>query len=183
MREAYIKGLPNSNSGVLLSTTLSATRRSGLRMLSDQLAKLLRSSRKAAGLTQKEAARRTGVSHRLWAEVERGERPNVSLETALRMLGAVGISLQLTDPRGKQRRLGASATNPASRAARAAVRRSTWQGTQIDLRSEGTSSPVTPSRAARLGAVGVVSNQAFALARSIRRSPASSKSRSGSDRR
>ena len=152
-------------------------------MLSDQLANLLRSSRKAAGLTQKEVARRTGVSPRLWAEVERGERPNVSLETALRMLGAVGISLQLTDPRGRQRRLRASAMNPASRAARAAVRRSTWQGTQIDLRNEGRPSPLTPARAARLGAVGVVSNQAFALARAIRRSPASSKPRSGADRR
>ena len=152
-------------------------------MLSGQLAKLLRSSRKAAGLTQKEAARRTGVSHRLWAEVERGERPNVSLETALRMLGAVGISLQLTDPHGRQRRLGASATNPAGRAARAAVRRSTWQGTQIDLRDEGRPSPLTPPRAARLGAVGVVSNQAFALARSVPRNAASSKPRPGSARR
>ena len=152
-------------------------------MLSKQLAKLLRSSRKAAGLTQKELARQTGVSHRLWAEVERGERPNVSLETALRMLGAVGISLQLTDPRGRQRRLGGSATNPANRAIRAAVRRSTWQGAQIDLRGEGKASPPPPARGARLGAVALVSNQAFALARSLPRSPAASKSRPVSGRR
>lgn len=126
-------------------------------MLSDQLAKLLRSSRKAAGLTQKEVARRTGVSHRLWEEVERGERPNVSLETALRMLGAVGISLQLTDPRGRQRRLGASATNRASRAARAAVRRSMWQGThlifaaRVDLRRSRRGGPrgSAPSESSR----------------------------------
>lgn len=67
-------------------------------MLSDQLGARLKCSRKALRLTQRELARRAEVSERLWAEVERGERPNVSLETALRMLNLVGVSIRFEDP-------------------------------------------------------------------------------------
>lgn len=67
-------------------------------MLSYQLGARLKCSRKALRLTQRELARRAEVSERLWAEVERGERPNVSLETALRMLNLVGVSIRFEDP-------------------------------------------------------------------------------------
>lgn len=67
-------------------------------MLSDQLGARLKCSRKALRLTQRELAQRAEVSERLWAKVERGERPNVSLETALRMLNLVGVSIRFEDP-------------------------------------------------------------------------------------
>jgi transcriptional regulator with XRE-family HTH domain len=138
-------------------------------MLTDQIADLLKTARKGLGLTQKELARRAGVSHRLWAEVERGERPNVSLETALRMLSEVGVGIRLTDPRGTSREIRGPGTEAAARAARAAVRRATWQGRQIRLDQEGQegqASPAAARAAGRLGAVTRVSEQAFAVARS-----------------
>lgn len=61
-----------------------------------QVAHIVREARKMLGITQREAAARVGVSHRLWAEFERGERPNVSLETALRMLSFMRINVRLT---------------------------------------------------------------------------------------
>lgn len=138
-------------------------------MLSRQIADLLKTARKALGLSQKELARRAGVSPRLWAEVERGERPNVSLETALRLLGEVGITMRFTDPRGVSRELRIPST--AARAARAAVRRATWSGRQIRLSQEGEEAehalPSTQS-ADRLAEVALVSQQAFAVAGSRR---------------
>lgn len=134
-------------------------------MLSAQIADLLKSARKALGLTQKELAARAGVSHRLWAEVERGERPHVSLETALRLLAEVGVTVRLTDPLGTSHELNASTT--AARAARAAVRRATWQGRQIRLSQEGQEvddGPTSAPGADRLAAVALVSEQAFAVA-------------------
>ena len=95
------------------------------------------SARKTLGLTQKELARRANVSERLWAEVERGERPNVSLETALRMLSEVGVSVRLNDPLGTSRELSDAQTIVAARVARAAVRRASWTGTQTTLAEEG----------------------------------------------
>lgn len=134
-------------------------------MLSTQIADLLKSARKALGLSQKELAHRAGVSHRLWAEVERGERPNVSLETALRLLGEAGVTIRLTDPLGMSREL----SNPSTgaRAARAAVRRATWQGRQIRLSAEGEElddPPANTQGADRLAAVALISEQAFAVA-------------------
>jgi transcriptional regulator with XRE-family HTH domain len=87
-------------------------------MPTDQIGALLRTAREALGLSQKELARRAQVSHRLWAEVERGERPNVSLKTALRMLGEVGVSIRLTGPSGASRELRDPDTMAAARAAR-----------------------------------------------------------------
>lgn len=118
----------------------------------DHIAKLLRAARLASGVTQGELAERAGVSQRLWAEVERGERPNVSLATALRMLRAVGIGVELTDSRRR-----------AGFAARAAARRATWTGRQTTL-SDSDEPPVAPrGRGARIVAVTAVSNQAFAF--------------------
>lgn len=56
----------------------------------------LRRHRESIGLTQAEAAGLAGVSHRLWSEVERGARPNASLNTVLRMLQTAGMDMQLT---------------------------------------------------------------------------------------
>jgi transcriptional regulator with XRE-family HTH domain len=50
-------------------------------------------ARKACGLTQRQAALRAGVSTRLWNEAEKGKRAQIGLETALRMMRAVGIEL------------------------------------------------------------------------------------------
>ncbi|MDQ2667368.1 MAG: helix-turn-helix domain-containing protein [Gemmatimonadota bacterium] len=137
-------------------------------MLTDQIGTLLRTSRKALRLTQKELARRAGVSERLWAEVERGERPNVSLETALRMLSEVGVSVRLDDPLGASHVLHDPATGAMARAARAAIRRSTWQGRQIRLAQEGVDPPRAVPSANGVDATARVSEQAFVIARARR---------------
>lgn len=136
-------------------------------MLTAQIGDLLRTARKALYLSQAELAHRAGVSARLWSEVERGERPNVSLETALRMLGEVGVAVRLTDPMGTSRELRNPHADVAARTVRAAVRRATWQGRQIRLHEEGEETDDTSMiarGAARLGAVAHVSEQAFAVA-------------------
>jgi transcriptional regulator with XRE-family HTH domain len=135
-------------------------------MLTNGIGELLRKSRKALGLTQKAAALRVGVSERLWAEVERGERPNVSLETALRMLGEVGITVRLDDPLGSSHVLLEASS---ARAARAALRRKTWTGRQIRLSEEGRDEPRSLINAG-LGAVAQVSQRAYAVAKSRRSS-------------
>lgn len=143
-------------------------------MLTAQIADLLRTARKALHLSQAELAHRAGVSARLWAEVERGQRPNVSLETALRMLGEVGVTVRLTDPMGTSRELRNPHAEAAARAARAEVRRTTWHGRKIRLHDEGneTDDISTIARgAARLAAVAHVSEQAFAVARAPRVAP------------
>ena len=137
-------------------------------MLTSQIGTLLRDTRKAVGLSQKDAARRAQVSNRLWAEVERGERPNVSLATALRMLSEVGISIRLGDPRGSTHELRDPGTDEAARTARAMIRRSTWTGRQILLADEGIESS-TPARVAdNMGKVARISAQASTIARARR---------------
>ncbi|MEO7963579.1 MAG: helix-turn-helix transcriptional regulator [Gemmatimonadaceae bacterium] len=106
--------------------------------------------------TQKELARRVGVSERLWAEVERGERPNVSLETALRMLSEVGVGIRLDDPLGSSVVLhdpAAAAAAAAARKARATIRRATWPGRQIRLAQEGVNANSSKRRATGLEAI------------------------------
>ena len=127
-------------------------------MLSNQIADRLRHARKALGLTQRELARRAEVSTRLVAEVERGERKNVSLATVLRLLAEAGISVRLSGPVGRELPLRESARHNSGRA--------TWGGQQIRLAQEGVDDPgATPGRD-RLAAVTLVSAQAFAVARS-----------------
>jgi len=118
----------------------------------DHIARLLRAARLASGVTQRDLAERAGVSQRWWAEVERGERPNVSLATALRMLRAVGIGVELTDSRRR-----------AGFAERAAARRATWTGRQTTLADSAEPPPAPRGRGARLAAVTAVSQQAFAI--------------------
>lgn len=62
-------------------------------MDSRQIGTLLRDGRLRHRLSQPEAAKRAGVSTRLWSEVERGERPHVSFATLVRMLALVDVSL------------------------------------------------------------------------------------------
>lgn len=60
----------------------------------DTVGPLLRDHRLRLRLSQPEAARRAGASTRLWSEVERGERPNVSFGTLLHLLQVVGVALE-----------------------------------------------------------------------------------------
>ena len=129
-------------------------------MRAQQIAKSLRSARLTLGATQKDMAERVGVSPRLWAEVERGERPNVSLETALRMLNSVGVQLRignvpLPEPTEEEERL-----------ARAAHRRATWTGRQIALTDEHEP-PADRDPVRRFKAVGIVSATAYAFAAGV----------------
>jgi hypothetical protein len=120
-------------------------------------------------MTQKDAAAKAPVSHRLWAEVERGERPHVSLDTALRMLALTGVTVHLRDASGVQVRVRSPASDAAARAARAAVRRATWGGRQITLREEGTEPLDHANHAERIAGVAMASRQALAVARGTKR--------------
>ena len=128
----------------------------------DQIADLLRAARTSLGLSQKTLATRAGVSPRLWAEVERGERPNVSLATALRMLSEVGITVRLTDPLSKSHDL---KDGPGAAGARATVRRATWGGAQLRLDQEGVGKPRGRGGPNQVAAVGFLSEQGYAVAR------------------
>lgn len=144
-------------------------------MVDEQIGRMLRGARETLGLSQKVLALRAGVSTRLWAEVERGQRPNVSLHTAVRMLAEVGVSVSLSGAGGVATVIRDANVERASRAARAAVRRATWAGRQILLAEEGSgeTDPVAPL--GRLSAVSRVSEQAYAVARATKqRAPARS---------
>ena len=121
----------------------------------DALATELREARRRRGLSIATLAVDAGVSPRLISEFEQGKRPNVSLETALRLLTLVGVSLHVHD-----------AAEPAgsapARTERAARRRSSWTGTLTTLQAQvDASAPSSP--AARLGAVAHASALATAL--------------------
>lgn len=94
-------------------------------MLSDPIGVLLLSTRKQLKISRQELARRGKVSTRLLAELERGERPNVSLESALKLLRSVGISVRLTAPHGVVEEIRDASAAAMERAARAAHRRKT----------------------------------------------------------
>ena len=126
-------------------------------MRAQQIAKSLRSARLKLGATQKEMAERVGVSPRLWAEVERGERPNVSLETALRMLDSVGVQLRIGHAPLPE------LTEEEERRARAAHRRATWTGRQVALTDEHDP-PADRDPVRRLKGVSAVSAAAYAFA-------------------
>ena len=55
----------------------------------------LRAARRERQLTQAQAALLAGVGVRLWNEADNGRRAQVGLETALRMLQAVGFEVRL----------------------------------------------------------------------------------------
>lgn len=139
-------------------------------MLSESIGPLLRAARTEAGLTRAELARRCGISVRLLAELERGERPNVSLETALGLLGAVGVVVRLTTPAGDATEIRSPVTDAIARAARAEHRRRTWTGEITSLHAPARDPEPARTPAARLAAVAEVSQQAYAIARGARRS-------------
>ena len=121
----------------------------------DAIATSLRNARRKRGLSIAALAVDSNVSPRLISEFERGKRPNVSLETALRLLSHVGVSIELHTA-------GASDDAEQARKERAAQRRSQWTGTLSTLQSQGDQS-ASPSATARLSAVANASMLAFAL--------------------
>jgi transcriptional regulator with XRE-family HTH domain len=58
----------------------------------------LRQARRSKGLSITDLAQTAAVSPRLISEFERGKRPNVSLETATRLLAIVGLALHAAEP-------------------------------------------------------------------------------------
>jgi transcriptional regulator with XRE-family HTH domain len=87
-------------------------------MQSADIGNALRLARRAQRLSRFELARRADVSVRLIAEFERGRRPNVSLETALKLLRLLGQSIHVSAD--------AMHDDASAFEARAAVRRATW---------------------------------------------------------
>lgn len=133
-------------------------------MLSDNIGPLLRDARRQRKLSREELARRGGVSTRLVAELERGQRPNVSLESALKLLQIVGISVVALAPDGTRTEIGDASSAETARVARAEWRRKTWTGRRIHLHDEGDDPAPPQSVAARLEAVAEVSGMAYAIA-------------------
>jgi len=87
-------------------------------MLSDRVGGLLKNARQQLSLSRAEIAQRAGVSVRLVAELERGQRPNVSLESALKLLNIVGVSVVATAPDGAAAEIRSSSAAALGRAAR-----------------------------------------------------------------
>ena len=126
-----------------------------------ELAAALRSARRARRLSIAALATEAGVSPRLISEFEQGKRPNVSLETVLRLLQLVRVRLVV-----------AGATEPVdverARAERAARRRQSWSGLKTTL--DAQDAPVPPNdAAARLAAVANSSRLAVSLQRAAAR--------------
>ena len=133
-------------------------------MLSDRLGVLLKNARKQLNLSRVELARRGDVSTRLVAELERGQRPNVSLESALKLLNVVGVSVIARAPNGDTAEIRAASAAALERALRAARRRQTWTGRQIHLHDEGDDPQPGRSKAKRVAAVSQISRQAHLIA-------------------
>jgi transcriptional regulator with XRE-family HTH domain len=133
-------------------------------MLSARMGVLLKEARRYLGLSRADLAQRGGVSVRLVAELERGQRPNVSLESALKLLNVVGVSVVATAPHGAAAEIRGKAAEALARAARAAQRRQTWTGRRILLHDEGNDPHPGRSTAKRLASVARASKQAYSFA-------------------
>jgi transcriptional regulator with XRE-family HTH domain len=130
-------------------------------MLSAKIGAALQRARKAKRISRAELAVTGGVSVRLIAELERGDRPNVSLETALQLLDAVGVSLR---PAGAVTAADQKAAETVAFRQRAAVRRATWVGAVTTFADSDT--PLPPASVpARLAAVASASALVHAIAR------------------
>jgi transcriptional regulator with XRE-family HTH domain len=136
-------------------------------MFSKRIGVLLKNARRQLKLSRDELASRGGVSTRLVAELERGQRPNVSLESALRLLNVVGVSIIARSPGDVTTEIRNSPAR-SDRAARAARRRQSWTGGHIHLHDEGDGPPPGRSKAKRVSAVSGVSRQAYLIASSGR---------------
>lgn len=150
-------------------------------MLSKRIGELLRAARRQRGLSREELAHRGGVSTRLVAELERGQRPNVSLESALNLLNIVGVSVVAKAPNGAAAEIRSGSAAALERAARVALRRQTWTGRHIFLHEEGDDPRPVRSKSKRLASVAQVSRQAYlvasAAAHSGRENPTKKQSR------
>ena len=133
-------------------------------MLSDRIGVLLKNARKQLNLSRDELARRGDVSTRLVAELERGQRPNVSLESALKLLNVVGVSVIARAPNGVTAEIRNASAAALERAARAARRRQTWTGRQIHLHDEGDDPRPGRAKAMRVAAVSQIAKQAYLIA-------------------
>lgn len=123
----------------------------------------MRTARKQLGMSREELASRAAVSARLVAELERGHRPNVSLETALRLLTIVGATVAVKAPSGVAVEIrGASASN-LERAARAARRRETWTGRHVHLHAADNDPIAVRSKSKRFLSVAQISAQAHVI--------------------
>ena len=89
-------------------------------MFSARIGGLLKQARQELALSRDELARRGRVSTRLIAELERGQRPNVSLETTLHLLSVVGVTVVAQTPNGETAEMRSPAADAIARAARAA---------------------------------------------------------------
>lgn len=138
-------------------------------MLSNRVGILLRDARRQLGLSQSEVARRGKVSTRLVAEVERGQRPNVSLETTLQLLHVLGVTMRLVEPSGAAIDLKGPNAALFARQARAARRRETWTGVHVPLKKSGLAPSGGRTIAERLTAVSRVSRQAYVIAQASSR--------------
>lgn len=137
-------------------------------MLSDQLGPILKSARKQLSLSREELASRAQVSPRLVAELERSQRPNVSLESALKLLNVVGVSLVVKAPNGLVAEIRGASALELERAARASRRRETWKGRHVYMHAAGNDPRPPESKARRLVAVAQVSKQAYVVAGATR---------------
>lgn len=132
-------------------------------MLAKQLGLLLRAARKSRRLSRADLAKRGGVSVRLVAELEQGNRPNVSLESALTLLRSAGVTLVARAPGCVTVEIRDASAEAFERAERAVRRRATWTSRQVPLRASGDAPPPPRSRSARLAAVEMISRQAYAM--------------------
>ena len=133
-------------------------------MLSARIGVLLKDARRHLSLSRADLAQRVGVSVRLVAELERGQRPNVSLESALKLLNVVGVSVIAQAPHGAAAEIRGESAAALERAARAAQRRQTWTGRRVHLHDEGNDPRPARSKAKRLASVAQVSKQAYVIA-------------------
>ena len=134
-------------------------------MRSDRIGLLLKSARRQLGLTREAIAKLAGVSPRLVAELERGQRPNVSLESSLRLLDLAGVSVVARTPDGAVTSIHSKSVEALHRLARAERRRKTWTGRLITLHEEGVDPRPVGATALRVAAVAEVSRQAYALSK------------------
>lgn len=138
-------------------------------MLVTGFGELLRKTRKHRTLTRAALAERCGVSVRLVAELEQGNRPNVSFESALKLLRAAGVSIVARAPNGGVVEIRDRLTAGEERTARAMQRRNTWTGRAVRLHASNDEPRPARSKSKRLAAVEEVSRQVYAIAGSGQR--------------
>ena len=128
-----------------------------------QLGAHFKAARKALRWSQRDVAESVGVSERLVREFVRGLRPNLSVDTAFRLLAHVGVSMHLASTGSLAVRIEVPGTEEQSRAARAQIRRATLRVVKTRLSLADDEPPPPRSRAKRLASVAEVSATAHAL--------------------